>query len=908
MLWPKLFSTRRERYSELSDSIREHLNEKIDALMESGLSRKDAERAARREFGNVTLIEERSREVWQWPAIELVLSDLKYAFRQLRRAPAFTATAVLTLAFGIGANLGVFQLLYSVILAELPVSHPEELMAVHVARTPFDQDWAVSYPAYQRLRAATPDIPLLASAGISRAGLEQSHHASRDVKFELVSENYFSVFGVVPAAGRLLTQADARRSQDEWPAVVRYDFARDTFGALGNAVGQHMLLNGRPIVVVGVSPKRFLGAIMGNAPDIWLPLEVQGSGGYWSGWDSLGPGHDVHLDKPWYNQPSIFWLSLIARVTTDRSAEAAAKWDQVFGPDRVLMTAATADPAVRSALLHATTELVPGSRGFGGMRKRFSVPLILLMALSGSIFAVCCLNLANLQLARLHARSHELGIRTALGAGRMRLIRQLVFEDTILVLLGGVSAFALGRSASEILVRWASSRNSLITIDLHPGIPIAVFGISLALLSLLSFSVFPAIAYMDANIGHSAGSRAKVIGIAQTSHERWRSNSLLIAQVSLSLVLSTMSACFAATLVHWETSDVGMDRRHILAVHVDMKLYGDHPGALPALFHQMQERLQAIPGVRGAAAQMCEGVHCGWITALYVHGRSGLTDAQAHGQEDHVSPGYFATVGVPVLRGRDFSYADTQKTQAVAILSSSYARKLFGNDDPVGQWIGYEPAPNDRKFLVIGEVADARVNGPQLDAPPVAYMDIDQNPATPHSLKIRTTGDPSELAPLVRDALRSVAPLMTVGEIAPYSLEMNSGLGTEKLLARLAGIYAAITLLLVAIGFYGVMSSRTARCRSEFGIRLALGASRRQILTLIVGQTARILLAGILPGIVLSIFAVRLAGHFLYGSVNAHSSAILAACFVLASAGSIAALIPARRAALTDPLESLRSE
>jgi predicted permease len=443
---------------------------------------------------------------------------------------------------------------------------------------------------------------------------------------------------------------------------------------------------------------------------------------------------------------------------------------------------------------------------------------------------------------------------------------------------------------------------------MHQSLPITALGIALTLISLLSFSILPFIMFMKRSTEHTAGSRAKIIGISQTAGQRWRSNSLLCAQVSLSLVLSTMSASFAATLVHWETVDVGMDREHILSLHIDMSRYGDHAGELPALFHQIQERLQSLPGVRGAAIELCGNIHCGWITALYVHGRSGLTDQQVHGQEDHVAPGYFASVGIPILRGRDFSFSDTTKTQPVAIISRSDAQKLFGNDDPIGQWVGYEPAPNDHKFMIVGEVADAHVNGPQLEAPPVTYMDIDQNPVPPHSIKVHAIGNPSELSSRVREALHSVAPSLTISEITPFALELNGVLGTEKLLARLAGLYASLTLLLVAIGFYGVMSSRTERRKSEFGVRLALGASRRQIGLLIIGQTARILVAGILPGAIFSLLAVRTSSHFLYGSVSANSFAIFAASLVLALAGSVATFIPARRAALADPLESLRSE
>ncbi len=544
------------------------------------------------------------------------------------------------------------------------------------------------------------------------------------------------------------------------------------------------------------------------------------------------------------------------------------------------------------------------------MRQRFTGPLTLLMALSASIFLVGCLNLANLQLARLHARAHELGVRMALGASRSRLLRQIVLEDALLLSAGAVCAFVMGRAASDILVRWASNRNSLFTLDLHPNWPLAAFGAGLMVISLLCFSILPAMIFIRTGVARAAGSRAKVAGISQTAGQRLQSNVLLVTQVSLSLLLSTMSGCFAATLVHWETADVGMDREHVLIVRPELHQprYTDHPEMLPELYGQMQERLQALPGVRSAAVGMCGGIHCGWITALYVHGRDGLTDAQVHGQEDHVSPGFFSTMGIPILRGRDFSSTDTGKTQSVAIISREYARQLFGDADPIGQWVGYEPAPNDHKFLIVGEVADARVNGAEREAPPVVYMSINQNPAPVNSIRVRAMGDPRRLSEDVSRALHEVDPSMAVSEIVPLAMELSGDLGTEKMLARLAGVYASLTLLLVAIGFYGVMSSRTVRRRSEFGIRLALGATRRNIQMLIVGQMVRILVAGVVPGAILSILAVRAASHFLYGSVSANSLAVIAASVMLSAAGSVATLIPARRAALVDPLETLRSE
>jgi hypothetical protein len=289
----------------------------------------------------------------------------------------------------------------------------------------------------------------------------------------------------------LFVQADERLGQDEWPVVLRFDFARSTFGSAQQAVGQHILLNDRAFVVIGVANRRFLGDVTGFAPDIWMPLALQSTGAFAFSWDSLGPGHDVSLDKPWYNQPTIFWLVLMARIPPERRAAVLAHWDQVFRNDREVMTEATADPVVKAALLHVKTGVAPLSEN--GMRKKFTTPLTLLMALSASIFLVGCLNLANLQLARLNARAHELSVRMALGASRGRLIRQIVLEDALLVAGGSVGAFALGRAASGILIRWASNRNSLFAFDLHLNLPLAALGAGLMMLSLLCFSILPAV-------------------------------------------------------------------------------------------------------------------------------------------------------------------------------------------------------------------------------------------------------------------------------------------------------------------------------------------------------------------------------------------------------------------------------
>lgn len=898
------------RKQELADELEAHLRMAAEERMARGENPDEARAAALKELGNAALIQDVTRAGWGWLWLEQVIHDARYALRRLRHSAGFTAIVVLTLALGIGANLAVFQLLHSIILATLPVEHPEDVVAVHAAKTPFDQSWMISYAAYHRLRDATAkDVPLAARTAFEEAILQLAGNDARKARYELVSENFFNVLGVRAAAGRLFVPADANAGQSEWPAVVRYDFARNNFGSAREAVGRSIRLNGVPAVVVGVADPRFAGMITGYAPDFWLPLEAE-SAGLGSAFDSLGSGHGIELERSWLDQPGIFWLSLVARVPAERRPAVAAQWNQVFRPDRELMTEATDDPVAKAALLRDTVTMVPAEHGMGGIRQRSSRPLLLLMALSASIFLVGCLNLANLQVARLSARAHELGIRMALGANRRRLVGQVLMEDAMLVLLGGGAAFFVGRTASSILVRWASSREWLLHVDLDPSLPVIALGIAMMALALCAFSVLPALSFIRAGLAQAAGSRAKVVGLAQSGRQRWRGNAMLATQVSLSLLLTVMSGCFAATLVHWETSDLGMDREHVLSVDVEMRRTGyiDRHSDWTGLYHRVRERLEAMPEVRAAAVEMCPMPQCGWNTALYVFGRSGLSNAQVHGEEDHVGVGFFTTMEIPLLRGRDFASTDTEKTQPVAILSRSYARQLFGDESPIGHRVGYEPAPNDRRFLIVGEVADAHVDGPLAAAPPVAYMSLDQKPAPIHAIQVRTVGDPVHAAERIRAAIRQVDPDLPVTEIVPLATEMNDSLGTEKLLARLASIYAGLTLLLVGIGFYGVMSSRTSRRKSEFGIRLALGASRQQIRMLVVKQTATILLAGIVPGLVLSFVAIRIARHLLAGSPGTNSVSIAGATLVLVVAGLLASILPSRRAGLADPLETLRSE
>ena len=834
-------------------------------------------------------------------------SDIRYAFRQLSKSPGFAATAVLTMALGIGANLAVFQLLYGVMFAQLPVKEPGQIYSIHALKSPFDGQWFFSYSAYRRLREATrATAPVIARSGPGTGVLQETDGSTSRINFQLVSDNFFGTLGLAPAAGRSFQDGDDQKEASEFPVVLRYGFFKEHFGADRSVIGRRATLNGVPIIVIGVAPDRFNGVVQGMAPDVWLPLVAQSTGRFGTWFDSLGPGFGVDLDKSYLNQSNIFWLWVLTRVPDGVQSSAAAQWRSALSPDVAMMASASKDAQVRAEVLASHIELVSAKNGEGTLRERYALPLIILMAMAGVILLVGCLNLANLQMARLVQREREIAVRIALGASRWRVLCQVVTEAVLLSAIGGPLAFVTARVSKVLLLHWASGRGQDIAIDLHMGATAILVGVAALLGTLVCFGLLPAWLHTRRSFATAVKSRVGSLPSQSKAGQRW-SNVLLASQVSFSLLLVCTAALFAQTLRNLAQIDAGMDRKHILAVEVDMRSTGfaEQQKNLPAFYDQLIERLKALPQVRDAGVQMCNIPQCGWNTAIHVFGSPYLAESQMHGEEDHVGPEYFRTVGIPLLQGRYFTRGDNEQSQKVAILNHAFARKLFGNASPIGHWIGYK---DDHDFLIVGEVADALVDGLRAAAPPMVYMPINQNPQAISTIDVRSQGSLQTLPGELRDSLRAFAPALPVTEIVPLDVEFDDGLSTEGLLARLTSVFAALTLALAALGFYGLLSFRLARRTPEIGVRMALGATRAQVRALFVRQTLAILLAGAIPGAALALGAGYTARRLLYGAETMDLWALGFAFCVLAATGVLATLVPAHRAASVDPMQALRSE
>jgi predicted permease len=895
---------------EIESELQSHIELRIEDNLAHGMSPEHARRDALARFGNPTATKE--HVVFADAAVVLgsVWDDTRYAFRQLRKSPGFATTTVLTLAIGIGANLAIFQLLYGVLFAHLPVKQPAELYSLHAVQSPFDAEWFFSFPAYRRLRQATQeDAPVFARSGFGTGVLQDTDGATSRIEFQLVSDNFFSVLGLAPSAGRFFLDGDDQRQQSEWPVILRYDYFKQHFAVNQPVLGKRSTFNGVPIVIVGVAPKGFSGVVRGQAPDLWLPLAAQATNRFGTWFDSLGPGYDVDLDRSYLNQTSIFWLWVLSRTPDGVKPVAPARWTSALAPDLSLLAAASKDTRDRTRIRSSQVKLISAENGEGSLAKRYSRPLIILMAMAIVILLVGCLNLANLQMARLQQREIEIATRIALGASRTRVLRQVAIETVVLAGVGGVLAFATGRAASSLLLHWASGREQIIPIDPQIGAAAALLGTALLLGALAGFGLLPA--WQMTRKSFSTASKARVGQLSGQSKagRRW-SNLLLASQVSFSLLLLCAAVLFAQTLRNLSRVDAGMDRDHVLTVHLDMRNTGfaEHQNNLPSFYDTVIQQLKALPMVRDVAVHMCTIPNCGWNTAVHVFGSPEIAEAQLHGEEDRVGVGYFRTLGIPILQGRDFGKEDNQRSQQVAILSRSYARQLFGHESPLGHWVGYSAPPGDHQFLVVGVVADARVDGLRSEAPPVAYFPIDQRPAPVSSVEVRVRGPFASLPAEIRESLYKLAPALPVTEIVPLDLEFDDGLSTEALLARLTSIFGALTLALAALGFYGLFSFRVARRTSEIGVRMALGATRSQVRALFLGQTLKIMVAGLIPGAVLAVGTSYFARKILYGTGRMDIWALGFAVAILAAVGMLATLVPAHQAASIDPMRALRSE
>jgi predicted permease len=890
VLWAKLGSLLRGRRH--LDDLQEEIDAHLAMEIESASTNADLT-AIRTRFGNRTLISESAYSAWTFGILEDFAQDVRYALRMIYRNRLFSAVAVLTLALGIGANSAMFSLFDAVLLRLLPVRDPQQLYVVHETG-PFETVEAVSFPMFQRFRDA-----LAGKAEIFTLTKPASLHtrigsgAMVPVTAQLVSGEFFPVLGIRPALGRLLTPEDNRFLGQHPVLVISYACWQRRFGGDPGVLGRTLPLNGAPFTIVGVAEQDFFGVSIGESPDVWLPLLMQADVRY------AQNAHSSNADtrKPWAPQEGIRWLDAIVRVAEPGAVPTVATTLNTLNQQEQERAGQSRNERERRMLLEHRISLQQGAQGLSTVRRRFSTPLRVLMTMVGIVLLIACANIANLLLGRAIARRKEVAIRVSIGAGRTRLIRQLLTESIVLAFLGGIASLLVAVWCNEALPRLFS-----INIHLHLDYRLLVYTAGLSLLTGILFGLAPAIRITRVE----PGAVLKSAGASALSDRRFSlGKGLVIVQVALSHLLVTSAGLLARTLWNLLQSDFGFDRDHVLTVRIDPRSAGFNAAQLPGLYSQILQRVRSLPGVRSATIALSSIAGGGTMSSgVNIPGYTPSPRENMSVDENFVEPGYFATVGMALVEGRDFNDSDNEKALKIAVINETMARHYFASRSPIGRSYGY----GSQQFQIVGVVSDAKVRGPRSAIRPMAYRPIRQEMTFAQSLEVRTQSDPRAVASELRKVIAQVAPDLPVQDIATLTERLNRLLSQERLIAQVTAFFGILALLLSSIGIYGTISYAVAGRTAEMGIRIALGARRASVVWLVLREALTLILIGLGAGIPLLFAASRLTSGLLFGVSHTDPLTLTATSLLMICIAALAAYLPARRASRIAPIAALRQE
>jgi putative ABC transport system permease protein len=878
---------RKQRERDLERELRDHLELEAEQQADSGLTGEQARNAARRAFGNTTLVKEEVREMWGWTFASQLRQDLRYALRTIRGNRTFSAAAVVSLALGIGANTAIFTLIDAVLLRTLPVRDPGglvQLMMVEQGR----QGNSFGYPSTLALAERTEIFDGV--CGFTSAVFNvDSPDGSQRVPGAWVTGGFYSTLGLEPFAGRLLTADDDRPGAPP-VAVLSYAYWESRFGRDFGVVGRSISIEGKPVTIVGISPNGFTGANIGDAGNLTLALGAL---------PQLLPERAASLES------GAQWLRVLARPRAGISvAQAQSRLAVVWPRMASIATTPRMNPKRREVILHSSIDLVPGATGFSYLRGSFRRPLLVLMAVTGIVLLIACANFANLLLARGAARSKEIALRFAIGAGRGRIVRQLLTESLILSSLGAALGIGVAGLGSRLLITLLSTaRRDAVQLDVQPDLRVLLFTSAVGLATGILFGLVPAL--RATAVGPGAALKGGS-GIAPRTRSRLLPT-LVASQVALSLMLLIGAALFVRTLENLERLDPGFRSQGVLLVNLDPRRAGYKDARLAAVYEELLGRFQHLPAVVSASLSSNTPLSGGvWSEPVSVNGQP-PTRESAH--LNLIAPGYFATLGTPLVLGRDFSAGDRAGAAGVAIVNETFARR-FLEGRPLGHRISI-PNPHYGSFEVVGIVKDMVLQSLREPAPPSVFLPAFQYPEMVGAayFELRAEGSLMRTAALVRDELRAKFPAMPAEVLVePLTEQVRRTLIQERMLATLGTCFGALALVLAAVGLYGLLAYAVARSTSEIAIRLALGAKRGEVLAWVLRRALRLLAWGVALGIPAAWAASRLISSTLFGLTPTDPLAIGGATALLALSALAAALLPALRAARIDPIVALRCE
>lgn len=886
MSWIRRLLQKRGLERDLERELAFHIERQMQDLVAQGVEPGEAERQARLAFGGVEQTKERCRDARGVRWVEDFFGDCRYGIRLLRRSPGFTCAAVISLALGIGANTAIFSLMDLVMLRSMPVREPDRLVQFQKYHPKYGRG-AISYPLFERFgRELRSFEGLLAQASLGRREIRIDGQVD-EADIELVSGAYYSVLGVRASAGRTFT-AEVDRALGASPvAVISNGYWKRRFGSDPSAVGRTFQLDQTVFTIIGVTPPEFFGMSVGRAPDITLPLAMEGlaRGGEW-----------------WLKNAHFNWLSVMGRIRDGHSLAQARAEVKAFYSRVIADEAARAEKEVlKQAALGQRLELEPAGNGFDELRRRFSEPLAILMGVVALVLLIACANIANLLLAKSAARQREIAVRLAIGAGRGRIVRQLLTEGLLLSIAGGALGVMLAYWLANGLVTMMSNGGQRMALQVRPDLRVLVFAAAASVTACILFSLAPAI---------QATRPRFQTALAEIRGGRWRlGQGLIVAQVAISLVLLIGAGLFGRTLVNMYQLDAGFDRQGVLMFSVNAKKAGYKGSRLRDLRERIIDELKVLPGVQSASLALLAPISgAGWDGDLFVEGYNHAPNEDAVSHLNAVGPHFFRTLGTPVLAGREFEERDTPGTAKVAVVNETFARYYFKGRSPIGRWISLEGPDRDR-IQIVGVVKNVKYMSLRQEFPRTVYFAALQSTSGPdwNTFVVRAAR-PAEMTAAVAAALARIDRALRLQDARTLEEHVARSILTERMLAALAGFFGGLGLLLAAVGIYGVMAFQVARRRKELGIRLALGAGPQRVVGMVLGQTGRLVAAGCGIGVAGALALTRVAEKALFGVRPTDPLTFALAVGVLASAAMLASYLPGRRVARVNPVETLRCD
>jgi macrolide transport system ATP-binding/permease protein len=899
---------RRRKEAELREELQFHLDEEAEERQEEGLANEEARRAARRDLGNTALLQEDTRAVWTWIYLEQFVQDVRYAFRTMAANKTFSALAILSLALGIGANTAIYSFMDSILLRSLPVSNPESLVVLNwhnkvpsrgtvlhggsgeIYTDPKTGSTAgiFPFPAYELLQKSDAVFSSVFAYYPTRPVNLMVKGQAELASGEYVSGDYFRGLAVPPAAGRVIIPDDDRIGAPAI-AVLSFAYSQKRFGDAASAPGQSILINNVPFTVAGVAPPGFFGVDPAKAPDFYIPLHSNFL------LQQKGPGD---LAKS-YLERNYYWIEMMARL---RPGVSLVQAQAALGPVFHQWVATTAANDQERANLPELL-IKEGASGLDTLRREYSKPLYLLLTMVGLILAIACANIANLLLARATARRREMAVRFSIGAGRFRLIRQLLTESILLASIGGATGVLFAVWGIRFLTLLLANGREDFTLQPDLNWHVLAAAVALSLFTGLLFGLAPAL---------QSTSRTGLLACrgSHSSHRSRLSHVLVVSQIAISLLMLVAAGLFVRTLSNLQSIQLGFNRENLLLFQMDARQAGHRDPEIIAFYSDLQKRFSTIPGVRSASVAHSPLLGQGsWMGAVVPLGQKqrATTHILMTGTQ------FFSTMQIPVLLGRAIDERDRPGSPSVAVVNEAYVKTNFGEQNPLGQHVIIERRPpfTNQDVEIVGVVKNARYGALKGDFRDVVYLPFNQGsyyPVAEMTFALRTSGDPLRYVHTVREIVRQADSRVPLTNVKTQAAQIDQTMNQEIIFARLCTGFAILALLIACVGLYGTMTYNVARRTGEIGIRMALGAQRGVVVWMVLREVFVLVVLGLAISLPTALGTSKLVASFLYGIKTNDPLALTLAVLTLLSAALVAGWVPARKASRIDPMIALRHE